>query len=102
MVAINFTAVLLALTTQVLSAAPAPNPVCTSKLGTVSIAPNKIPRSTSTVVQKITVTKKIIRKINVVVIPVPRTTTETEFAEIVVTETANPDVKEATTVVTGM
>jgi hypothetical protein len=98
MVSFKSALLLLALGAEAL-AASAPNPVCTSRLGTVSVS--KIPRATSTVVQKVTVVKKVIRRINVYVIPRPRTTTVTDTVQETVVETADPDVETATEVVTG-
>jgi hypothetical protein len=98
MVSFKSALLLLALTAEAL-ATSAPNPVCTSRLGTVSVS--KIPRATSTVVQKVTVVKKVIRRINTYVIPRPRTTTVTDTVQETVVETADPDVKTATEVVTG-
>lgn len=98
MVSFKSALLLLALGTEAL-AATAPNPVCNSRLGTVSVA--KIPRVTSTVVQKVTVVKKVIRRINVYVIPRPRTTTVTDTVQETVVETADPEVDTATETVTG-
>ncbi|KAF0637914.1 hypothetical protein FPSE5266_03758 [Fusarium pseudograminearum] len=75
--------------------------LCTSKLGTASIASNKIPRATTTIKNQVTVIKRIIRKTNVIVVPQPRTTTVTETAKSTVTTDAAPEVEVATSVVTS-
>ncbi|KAF5017579.1 hypothetical protein F66182_10469 [Fusarium sp. NRRL 66182] len=92
MVAFKSALLLLALGTEALAASDV---VCQSKLGTASIPANKIPRATTTVKNKITIIKKVIRKINVVVVPLPRTTTETETIEEKTTVVADPDVETA-------
>ncbi|KAG5655663.1 hypothetical protein KAF25_009162 [Fusarium avenaceum] len=97
MVSFKSALLLLALGTEAL-AATAPNPVCNSRLGTVSVS--KIPRVTSTVTQKVTVVKKVIRRINVYVIPRPRTTTVADTVQETVVETADPEVDTATETVT--
>ncbi|KPA35941.1 hypothetical protein FLAG1_11322, partial [Fusarium langsethiae] len=54
-----------------------------------------IPTSTATVVNKITVLKKIVRKVNVVVVPKPKTTTIRTTSVVITTETADPRVQTA-------
>ncbi|CEI66251.1 hypothetical protein FVEN_g4355 [Fusarium venenatum] len=76
--------------------------LCTSKLGTASIASSKIPRATTTIKSQVTVIKRVIRKANVIVVPQPRTTTETETAKRTITTDAAPEVEIATSVVTSM
>lgn len=75
--------------------------ICATKLGTVSVASNKIPRATVTVKNQITVIKKVIRKVNVIVVPQPRTTTETQISKTTVTTDADPDVETAISTITG-
>ncbi|KAJ4124463.1 hypothetical protein NW754_000158 [Fusarium falciforme] len=43
--------------------------ICASRLGTASIASNKIPRATTTVKDQVTVIKRIVRNVNVIVVP---------------------------------
>ncbi|UZP43547.1 hypothetical protein NXS19_011359 [Fusarium pseudograminearum] len=74
--------------------------ICATKLGTVSVASNKIPRATVTVKNQITVIKKVIRKVNIVVVPQPRTTTETQISKTTVTTDADPDVETAISTIT--
>ncbi|QPC67962.1 hypothetical protein HYE67_010193 [Fusarium culmorum] len=64
--------------------------LCTSKLGTASIASNKIPRATTTIKNQVTVIKRIIRKTNVIA-----------TAKSTVTTDAAPEVEVATSVVTS-
>ncbi|KAF4949570.1 hypothetical protein FSARC_13435, partial [Fusarium sarcochroum] len=96
--------VLLALGAEALAAAPSPSVVCASKLGTASVAANKIPRSTTTAVQKLTVIKNFITKVNIIVVPVAKTTTVKTTTSLTSTLTAGPDTKTAietsTTVIT--
>ncbi|CAG1962398.1 unnamed protein product [Fusarium graminearum] len=75
--------------------------VCSTKLDTVSIAPNQIPTSTATVVNKITVIKKVVRKVNVVVVPKAKTTTIRTTSVITTTATADPRVETATSIITS-
>ncbi|CAG7558064.1 unnamed protein product [Fusarium equiseti] len=74
--------------------------ICSSELGTKTIQSNKIPRATTTVSERITIVKKFIRKVNVVVIARPYTTTETTTIQTTVISTADPNVKTATSHVT--
>lgn len=74
--------------------------VCSTKLDTVSIAPNQIPTSTATVVNKITVIKKVVRKVNVVVVLKAKTTTIRTTSVITTTTTADPRVGTATSIIT--
>lgn len=77
------------------------NVICSSELGTKSIQSNKIPRATTTVSERITIVKKFIRKVNVVVVGRPYTTTEITTIQTTVISTADPNVKTATSHVTG-
>ncbi|KAJ4244548.1 hypothetical protein NW762_014403 [Fusarium torreyae] len=99
MVAVKSVLLFLALGAEALAATTS-SVTCFTKLGTSSIATNKIPRATTTVTERITVVKKITRKVNVVVIPRPRTTTETETTKTTTTVRADPDVETATETVT--
>ncbi|KAF4993766.1 hypothetical protein FGRMN_6240 [Fusarium graminum] len=91
--------ILFALCGEVLAATiPA---VCATEMGTASIAANKIPRSTTTVKASVTVVKRVIRKVNVVVVPRSRTTTETETFKTTRTVNADPDVETAIEIVTN-
>ncbi|RGP63784.1 hypothetical protein FSPOR_8391 [Fusarium sporotrichioides] len=75
--------------------------VCSTKLDTVSLAPVQIPTSTATVVNKITVLKKIVRKVNIVVVPKAKTTTIRTTSVVITTETADPRIETATSTITS-
>ncbi|KAJ4127738.1 hypothetical protein NW768_008010 [Fusarium equiseti] len=98
MVAVKSIITLLALSAR--AALAISDVVCSSELGSKSIQPNKIPRATTTVSERITIVKKFIRKVNVVVVARPYTTTETTTIQTTVISTADPDVKTATSHVT--
>ncbi|KAM0550225.1 hypothetical protein ACHAPJ_009073 [Fusarium lateritium] len=74
--------------------------VCASKLGTVSVASNKIPRATTTAKVQVVVVKRVVRKVDVIVVPRPKTRTETVTVQSTVKTTADPDVETATDTVT--
>ena len=63
---------LLALTAEALSG-PVMPASCTTTLGTKSV--KNVPTSTTTLVKKINIIKKVIRKVNILVVPVAKTTT---------------------------
>ncbi|KAF4996993.1 hypothetical protein FGRMN_4133 [Fusarium graminum] len=92
MVAFKSLFLFLALSTEALAATP--SLVCATDLGTNTV--KSIPTTTVTTVKHVTVVKKIIRKVNVVVIPVAKTTTSwtTEFT--MSTFTADPGVETET------
>ncbi|RBA17434.1 hypothetical protein FPRO05_02158 [Fusarium proliferatum] len=94
MVAIKSIIFLLAFGTEALGATT--DVICQSKYGTKSVASNKVPRATTTVMNQITVIKKVIRKVNVVVVPKAKTTTETETVIKVTTTSVDSDVETAT------
>jgi hypothetical protein len=100
MVAVRSILLLLALGTESLVASQ--SVICQSKLGTKSIPANKIPRATTTIHNKITVQKNVIRKVNVVVIPRHTTTTSTDVKTITETTQADPDVETAIETKTGL
>ncbi|RGP71621.1 hypothetical protein FLONG3_7056 [Fusarium longipes] len=93
MVAVKSILLLLALGTESLVASQ--SLICQSSLGTKSIPASKIPRATTTIHNKITVQKKVIRRVNIVVIPRPSTTTSTDIKTITETTQADPDVETA-------
>ncbi|KAF5550125.1 hypothetical protein FPHYL_9447 [Fusarium phyllophilum] len=99
MVALKSILFLLAFGTEALGATT--EVICQSQYGTKSIASNKVPRATLTVMNQITVIKKVIRKVNVVVVPRAKTTTETETEIQVTTTYADTDVETATETETG-
>ncbi|KAG8670855.1 hypothetical protein FPOAC2_04158 [Fusarium poae] len=72
MVSLKSLVVLLALGTEALAGLNKPA-VCSTILGTKTV--KNVPTSTLTNIKKITITKRIIRRVNVVVIPVAKTTT---------------------------
>jgi hypothetical protein len=92
MVAVKSLLTLLALGAQALAATP--SVVCATDLGTKSV--KSIPTSTTTTIKKITVIKKIIRKVNVVVVPVAKTTTIRSTSTVTLTSFADEDVDTAT------
>ncbi|RGP66106.1 hypothetical protein FSPOR_6932 [Fusarium sporotrichioides] len=59
------------------------------------------PRATTTIKNQFTVIKRVIRKANVIVVPQPRTTTQTETAKSTITTDAAPEAEVATSVVTS-
>ncbi|RGP66924.1 hypothetical protein FSPOR_6306 [Fusarium sporotrichioides] len=78
MVAFKFLLMLLALGVEGLAALN-PTSTCSTALGTKSV--RNVPTSRATTVKKVTVVKKVIRKVNVLVVPVAKTSTihETEI-----------------------
>ncbi|KAJ4250230.1 hypothetical protein NW762_012045 [Fusarium torreyae] len=95
MVAFKSALIFLALSVEALAAVPASSSVvCATKLGTVSVA--NPPRATTTTINKLTVIKKVIQKVNVIVIPVAKTTTVKETTTILDTVTAGSDTDTAT------
>ena len=85
MVAIKSAFALLALSAHAAQAVS--SIICSSELGTKSIQSNKIPRATTTVSEPLTIVKKFIRKVNVVVVARPYTTTETTTIQTTVIST---------------
>ncbi|KAF5677566.1 hypothetical protein FHETE_1617 [Fusarium heterosporum] len=92
MVAFKSIFVLLALSTEALAATP--SLICATDVGTETV--KNVPTTTLTTVKHVTVVKEIIRKVNVVVIPVAKTTTSwtTEFT--LSTFTAEPEIETET------
>ncbi|CVL12225.1 uncharacterized protein FPRN_02169 [Fusarium proliferatum] len=99
MVALKSIIFLLAFGTEALGATT--DVICQSKYGTKSVASNKVPRATTAVMNQITVIKKVIRKVNVVVVPKAKTTTETETVIKLTTTSVDSDVETATETETG-
>ncbi|KAM0387149.1 hypothetical protein ACHAQC_011075 [Fusarium culmorum] len=66
----------------------------------LSIASNKIPRATTSVQTKVTVIRKVTRRVTVIVVPKAKTTTQKVTVKSTVTATANPNVKVATSTAT--
>ncbi|CCT63638.1 uncharacterized protein FFUJ_05212 [Fusarium fujikuroi IMI 58289] len=99
MVALKSIVFFLAFGTEALGATT--DVICQSKYGTKSVASNKVPRATTTVMNQITVIKRVIRKVNVVVVPKAKTTTETETVIRVTTTSVDSDVETATETETG-
>ncbi|KAJ4250901.1 hypothetical protein NW762_011551 [Fusarium torreyae] len=98
MVAVKSLFGLLALGVGAIATAANPSLVCATDLGTKSV--KSVPTTTSTTVKKVTVTMKVIRKVNIIVIPVAKTTTITTTQSATSTSTADPDTKTATSTVT--
>ncbi|KAM0192200.1 hypothetical protein ACHAPA_010312 [Fusarium lateritium] len=69
-------------------------------MGTVSVA--KPPKATSSVFQKLMVVKKVIRKVNVVMIPVAETSLINETTNVLLAVSAERETKAATSTTTGM
>ncbi|KAL6361093.1 hypothetical protein LRP88_04555 [Fusarium phalaenopsidis] len=64
--------------------------VCATQLGPISVA--NVPRTTSREVEKITITKRVIHKVNIIIIPIARVTkTLTAVKKVRTTQTADPD-----------
>jgi hypothetical protein len=70
MVALKSLFIILALGAEALAVSL---PTCSTILGTKTV--KNVPTSTTTVAKHITIFRKVIRKVNVVVVPVPKTTT---------------------------
>ncbi|KAF5723256.1 hypothetical protein FMUND_2001 [Fusarium mundagurra] len=75
---VTFKSVLLLLALGTESLVAGQSVICQSKLGTKSIPASKIPRATTTIDNKLTVLKKVIRKVNVVADPDIETAIETK------------------------
>ncbi|CVL08145.1 uncharacterized protein FMAN_14191 [Fusarium mangiferae] len=97
MVAINSLLFLLTLGAGAVASAANPSLVCATDLGTKSV--KSIPTTTSTTVKKVTIIKKVIRKVNIIVVPIAKTTTVFTTQFVTVTTTANPDTKTATSTI---
>lgn len=97
MVAVKSIIVLLVLGAEAL-AGPAKPAICSTFLGTKTI--KNVPSSTVMVDQKITIVKKVIRKVNVIVVPVAKTTTIRTTKVDTVTSTANQETDTAWDTVT--
>ncbi|KAJ4250124.1 hypothetical protein NW762_011934 [Fusarium torreyae] len=98
MVGLNFLVGLLALSAEAL-ASPAKPAVCSTILGTKTV--KNVPTSTTTAVKKITITKKFIRKLNVVVVPVAKTSTIRTTETDTVTFTADQETDTAWDTITS-
>jgi hypothetical protein len=88
MVSLKSLFVFLVLGAEALAAA-SPSLVCATDLGTKSI--KNVPTSTATTVKRVTVVKKVIRKVNVVVVPVAKTTTIRTTEYTTTTVAAGPE-----------
>ncbi|KAM0203023.1 hypothetical protein ACHAPI_001193 [Fusarium lateritium] len=75
-------------------AAASPSLVCATDLGTKSI--KNVPTSTATTVKRVVVIKKVIRKVNVVVVPVAKTTTIRTTEYTTTTVPAGPETETET------
>ncbi|KAH7238157.1 hypothetical protein BKA59DRAFT_481509 [Fusarium tricinctum] len=93
MVSLKSLLVFLTLGAETLAAA-SPSLVCATDLGTKSI--KNVPTSTATTVKRITVVKKVIRKVNVVVVPVAKTTTIRTTEYTTTTVVAGPETETET------
>ncbi|RSL59509.1 hypothetical protein CEP51_013904 [Fusarium floridanum] len=83
-------AYLLTLGTEAFALGAPQDVVCATQLGPVSVA--NVPRTTLREVEKITVTKRVIRKVNIIIIPIARVTkTLTTVKKVTTTSTADPD-----------
>lgn len=98
MVSLKSLFVFLTLGAEVLAAA-SPSLVCATDLGTKSL--KNVPTSTSTTVKRITVVKKVIRKVNVVVVPVAKTTTVRTTEYTTTTVVAGPETETETSTETS-
>ncbi|RTE81699.1 hypothetical protein BHE90_003729 [Fusarium euwallaceae] len=83
-------ACLLALSAEALPLGAPQDIVCATQLGPVSVA--NVPRTTSREVEKITVTKRVIPKVSIIIIPIaPVTKTLTAVKKVTTTSTADRD-----------
>ncbi|KAI6753736.1 hypothetical protein HG531_005905 [Fusarium graminearum] len=98
MVALKSFLLFCALNAQALAAA-APEPTCATALGPNSV--KVVPTATTTVVEKITIVKKFIRKVKVIVVPRPKTTTVKITEYTTTTEIADAATQTATSVITS-
>lgn len=96
MVAFKSLLVLLALSVEGIAALN-PTSTCSTALGTKSV--KNVPTSRATTVKKITVIKKVVRKVNVVVIPVAKTSTIRETKIHTSTVIADQATKTATSTI---
>ncbi|GKU09027.1 unnamed protein product, partial [Fusarium langsethiae] len=80
MVALKSCLLLLALGAQTLAEPDKPASTCSTILGSKTV--KNVPASTGTVNKSITIVKKVIRKINVVVVPPAKTTTTFETSTV--------------------
>ncbi|KAF4453459.1 hypothetical protein FALBO_15980 [Fusarium albosuccineum] len=97
MVSFKLFLILFGLATEAFATAT-PSVVCATDLGTKLV--KNVPTKTVTSSKKITIIKKIIRRVNIVIVPVVMTTTRT--AQLVTTiKTAAPDTKTAARTVTS-
>jgi hypothetical protein len=98
MVAFKSLLVLFALGTEAFAAAVNPSLVCLTDLGTKTV--KNVPTSTSTTIKNVTIVKKIIKKVNVFVIPVAKTTTIRTTSSVISTVTAVQNTNKATSIIT--
>ncbi|KAM0348455.1 hypothetical protein ACHAO7_011705 [Fusarium culmorum] len=98
MVALKSFLLFCALSAEALAAA-APAPNCATALGPNSV--KSVPTATTTVVEKITIVKKFIRKVKVIVVPRSKTTIVKVTEYTTTTEIADAAIKTATSVITS-
>ncbi|KAM0499455.1 hypothetical protein ACHAP8_005611 [Fusarium lateritium] len=98
MVAFKSLLVLLTLGAEALAAAvAAPASTCSTALGTKTV--KNVPTSRVTSVKRITITKKVIRKVNIIVVPVVKTSTIRTIETSTSISTADQDTKTATSTI---
>ncbi|KAK6709560.1 hypothetical protein SNK04_010505 [Fusarium graminearum] len=86
MVAFKSILVLLALGADALAGPEKPlSSTCSTYLGSKTV--KNVPTATTTAFKNITVTKKVIRRVNIVVVPQPKTTTVRTMATNTITHT---------------
>lgn len=85
MVALKFCLLFLALGAQTLAGPDKPESTCSTILGSKTV--KNVPTSTATVKKNITIVKKVIRKVNVIVVPPAKTTTTVETSTVKSTTT---------------
>ncbi|EYB28973.1 hypothetical protein FG05_10985 [Fusarium graminearum] len=85
MVALKFCLLFLALGAQTLAGPDKPESTCSTILGSKTV--KNVPTSTGTVKRNITIVKKVIRKVNVIVVPPAKTTTTVETSTVKSTTT---------------
>jgi hypothetical protein len=96
MVAFKSFLILLTLGAEALAAA-VPASTCSTALGTNTV--KNVPTSRVTSIKKITITKKVIRKVNIIVVPVAKTSTIRKIETSTSISTANKNTKTATSTI---
>jgi hypothetical protein len=95
MVAFKSLLVLLTLGAEALAGPAKPDAsTCTTFLGSKTV--KNVPTATTTTIKNVIITKKVVRKVNVVVVPRPKTTTVRTTETEIITRTNNGEVATVT------